>query len=214
MYTHEELQVITDKLNFLVLDEEHMNAYDVFAPCILGEYYTNKKKDPNKALEYYLQCIESYRNNTEPYADELKESVKSTYYNACFSAGMIYYQHDNIADPTLSYGEQRIVNAAPKEDADIEKAKTYLREAADDGKDLDACCYLGSLMITKGEPEGIEYIQRAAKNGHMYAQNTLGRCYEFGLFVEQSTKKALRWYRRAADQGDMVARENLCRHRW
>lgn len=188
MYTEKELKVITDKLRCIKIDESHLNAYGVLAPCILGEYYS-KQHNSKKALENYLKCIEEYRSNTDPYPYYLKESIRTTYYNACYSVGAIYYGENN----------------------DIEKGITYLKEAADDGKDPDACNFLGGIYIDQGKEEAISYLEYAAKNGHTFAQNSLGRCYEFGVFVAKNIKKAKRWYKRAADSGDTMAKDNLRR---
>lgn len=213
MYTEEELKVIAKELCFIPIDESYSEAYDICARCTLGAYYTNKNKNLDKAIENYTECINAYKNNVNPYPLEIRESVKKTYYNACYSLGVIYYLGDNIADPSLEHGEQGIVNVC-QENADIEKAIKYLKEAADDGKDLDASYYLGCLYLSKKDVKGISYLQYAAKNGNAYAQNTLGRCYEFGILVTKSIKKALRWYRRAAYNGDILAKGNLSRHKW
>lgn len=208
MYTDEELQVIMKKLKFIALDDAHTNAYNVMAPCILGYYYSTEKKDTKKALEYYLKCIKFYRTNKEPYAEELKEDVVSTYYNACYSAGEIYYLQDDTIGPVFGQDVECEVRINWKK-ANLKKAKEFLKEAADDGNNMDACYYLGNILLHQENPRSIKYLERAAKNGHASAQTKLGQCYENGVFVPKNKEKALHLFRSAMNLGDLGAKEEL-----
>ncbi len=70
---------------------------------------------------------------------------------------------------------------------------------------------LGWLCGKKGgaEEEATAWYERAAKQGHTGAQNSLGSRYQFGTGVEPDINKAITWYKRAADQGDAEAQNNL-----
>lgn len=209
-FTEEELvNAIKTQLKLFRTEKPYINTYNVMIPCILGEYFSEQKKDTQKALEYYMKSIEAYKNNTEPYPDEYKENIKITYYNVCYNVGEIYYLRDIIEDPTIREGEHPVVDAHQK-NADYVKAIEYLKEAADNGKVLDACFYLGSIyMVLKSSTESIHYLKYAANKGHMYSQTKLGSFYEIGRFVNKNIKKAIYWYERAARQGDMTAKSRL-----
>jgi len=53
------------------------------------------------------------------------------------------------------------------------------------------------------------WYRKAAKQGSVNAQNTLGSMYEDGKGVQQSFAEAAYWYRKAAMQGDADAQDNL-----
>ena len=209
-FTEEELiNKIKTQLQLFRTEKPYINTYNVFIPCIIGEYYSEQKKDTKKALEYYIKSIEAYRNNTEPYPDEEIKNVKTTYYNVCYNIGEIYYLKDVIENPDTKEGEHPVVDAH-QENANYIKAIEYLKEAADDGKLLDACFYLGSIyMVLKNGAESVRYLKRAANRGHMYSQTKLASFYEIGRFVNRNLDKALYWYERAARQGDMTALARL-----
>ena len=44
MYTDDELKVIGEALRIIPINEAYSAAYDIFARCALGEYYTKKEK--------------------------------------------------------------------------------------------------------------------------------------------------------------------------
>src|SRR5215468_3200373 len=50
---------------------------------------------------------------------------------------------------------------------------------------------------------------RAAREGHPYAQNSVGYFLDNGIGVAQNKKKAIHWYRKAARKGDICAIANL-----
>lgn len=52
------------------------------------------------------------------------------------------------------------------------------------------------------EDEAIELYIKAAEQGHIKAQATLGHLYQSGYVVEKDYGKALCWYTKAAEQGD------------
>ena len=92
---------------------------------------------------------------------------------------------------------------------EVEKAKSYLSEAADRG--YPAAEYYLGLYHEKGWTKkvdlgkALQWYLSAAKNGHRDAQFSLGRMYETGRGVEKSAIEALRWYKRSAEQGHTVA---------
>ncbi|MBE6268815.1 MAG: sel1 repeat family protein [Bacteroidales bacterium] len=46
-----------------------------------------------------------------------------------------------------------------------------------------------------------EWLQHAANNGLMEAQELVAECYEKGRGAEHNDKKAYQWYKKAAAQG-------------
>ena len=55
----------------------------------------------------------------------------------------------------------------------------------------------------------VEWYVKAANQGHTWAQNNLGNCYEKGLGVAKDITKALYWFAEAAQQGDKRAKKRL-----
>ena len=51
----------------------------------------------------------------------------------------------------------------------------------------------------------IEKYRKAAEQGNVMAQNSLGWCYYFGKGVTQDYTEALKWYRKTAEQGNAMA---------
>ena len=55
----------------------------------------------------------------------------------------------------------------------------------------------------------IEYLTKAAKNGHAEAQYKLACCYDNGKYVKKSRKKAFNWHLHAASNGHPKAMERV-----
>jgi TPR repeat protein len=53
------------------------------------------------------------------------------------------------------------------------------------------------------------WFRKAAEQGEVQAQTSLGTMYGKGVGVQKNTAEAVRWYRRAAEQGDSIAQYNL-----
>jgi TPR repeat protein len=61
----------------------------------------------------------------------------------------------------------------------------------------------------KDENEKFKWLQKAAEQGNVNAQNSLGVCYDNGEGAEQDHKKAFEWYKKAAEQGLADAQNSL-----
>ena len=74
--------------------------------------------------------------------------------------------------------------------------------------------YEDGKVVRQNLQESISWMMKAAKKGHLEAQNGLAVAYENGRGVEQDPKKALQWYEKAADLGSANAQTNLgyCHH--
>ncbi|MDE7135473.1 MAG: sel1 repeat family protein, partial [Muribaculaceae bacterium] len=57
--------------------------------------------------------------------------------------------------------------------------------------------------------EAVKWYLKAAEQGDVRAQKSLGRMYENGQGVTQNYTEAVKWYRKAAEQGDAAAQYNL-----
>ncbi|KAF9932233.1 hypothetical protein FBU30_008655 [Linnemannia zychae] len=55
----------------------------------------------------------------------------------------------------------------------------------------------------------IHWLQKAAKQGHSDAQNTLGIMFEGGYGTPRNPAKAMEWYLQAAKQGNVKAQNNI-----
>lgn len=100
--------------------------------------------------------------------------------------------------------------------ADANTAFAWLTKAADAG--LPEAQYQlarsfdnGAIKPAQGDGTGmaLDWYRRAAENGHVLAQRTMGVRHLGGDGVAQNTQEAIRWLRSAADQGDAGAQFNL-----
>ena len=57
--------------------------------------------------------------------------------------------------------------------------------------------------------QAVEWYEKAANKGNMYAQTSLGILYYLGLGVPKNYTKTAEWYKKAAEQGDASAMYNL-----
>ena len=66
-----------------------------------------------------------------------------------------------------------------------------------------------AALSDKQYAEALEWLSRAAGQGHAMAQNNLGGMYANGLGVAKNEAEAVKWYRKAAEQGHATAQNNL-----
>lgn len=57
--------------------------------------------------------------------------------------------------------------------------------------------------------KAVEYFEKAANLGHVWAQYELGQCYQKGNGVEQDFEQALYWFNMAADQDNLKSKNAL-----
>ena len=65
--------------------------------------------------------------------------------------------------------------------------------------------YYNGAGVEQDYEKAAEWIEKAAEQGNVKAQKTLGDFYLYGVGVEQDEEKAIEWYNRAAEQGDLEA---------
>lgn len=75
--------------------------------------------------------------------------------------------------------------------------------------DLGMAYYRGELGLNVDNEEAFRWIMKAAKKGHIEAENTIGVFYAEGIHVEKDLEEAIKWYRQAALCGNIVAQSNL-----
>jgi len=69
-----------------------------------------------------------------------------------------------------------------------------------------ASCYMqGGAGVLKDTSKGIEWLRKAAEQGHDRAQVALATLYWDGDVVGKDFDEALKWYRKAADKGNAAA---------
>lgn len=88
-----------------------------------------------------------------------------------------------------------------------------LRSWADRG-DADAQFELGLRLITgegmkKSLEEGVQFVEKAAKQKHLRAQHIMGTLYEDGVGVKKDFAKAAEWYRISADLGFALSQHSI-----
>lgn len=86
--------------------------------------------------------------------------------------------------------------------ANAEEAIDKLRAKADQG---DSTAQFNLYLKLQPEDEAVEWLIKAAKQGHKEAQFSLGQCYWHGTFVEENGVEAVKWFIKAAEQGHTPA---------
>jgi len=69
--------------------------------------------------------------------------------------------------------------------------------------------YYKGLGVPQDYKEAVKWYNKAAEQGHTYAQSRLGLMYDNGQGVPQDYKEAVKWYTKAAEQGNAAAQCNL-----
>lgn len=177
---------------------------EISVACVIGEYNV-QKNNSTRAIKFFEKCIELYKKNIRQieinlcdFPPDMKESflksVKTSYYASIFDIANCYYH--GIGVPV-----------------DYDKAFPLFKKAADEYDDADAqnmlgIMYNGGLGVTADKKLSVEYYEKAAIQGNMFAQNSMGRICEF---ERKDIQKAIYWYKQAAEQGDDLAAENLMR---
>jgi TPR repeat protein len=69
--------------------------------------------------------------------------------------------------------------------------------------------YLISQGVIQKPGEGIDWLKKAAEQGHAEAQRWLGKVYQDGPCWVKDRHEAIRWFRLAAAQGDAEAKQHL-----
>jgi len=72
-----------------------------------------------------------------------------------------------------------------------------------------ACILFDGERVKKNKKEAAQWYLKAAKQGHILAQETMGWAYHDGWGVKENQEKAIHWYREAANQGSTVAQREL-----
>ena len=99
---------------------------------------------------------------------------------------------------------------SPEQQAEQER---QLRAFADRG-DADAQFELGLRFLTgegfkKDDKKGVEWLEKAAKTGHLRAMYVYGSLFEDGVTLEKDVPKAVEWYQKAADGGFVMAQHSV-----
>ncbi|MBR5675584.1 MAG: sel1 repeat family protein [Neisseriaceae bacterium] len=63
--------------------------------------------------------------------------------------------------------------------------------------------------IKENPQQAFYWYQKAAQNGHAFAQHNLAYLYEIGYGIEKDLTQSIYWYQKAADNGDNYAQNNL-----
>lgn len=93
--------------------------------------------------------------------------------------------------------------------ASSEMSPKEIIEAAKSG-DAEAQAILGSTLISiEKYPEAIEWLTKAAEQGHVDSQTILFGMYAKGLGTKKDEKKAVYWLHKAAIAGDPLAQSEL-----
>ena len=75
--------------------------------------------------------------------------------------------------------------------------------------ELEAPDWYALYQQESDQAKRMEYLKKAAQQGHAEAQYQLGHCYYLGRGVEEDEAQAVQWYRKAAEQGYAPALASL-----
>lgn len=75
--------------------------------------------------------------------------------------------------------------------------------------ELGKAYFEGTYGLTIDAEEAFRWIMKAAKKGHIFAENHIGVCYATGIYVKKNDEEAIKWYRLSALHGNVVAQGNL-----
>ena len=75
--------------------------------------------------------------------------------------------------------------------------------------ELGMAYYNGNFGLNFEPEEAFRWTMKAAKRGHIEAENTIGVFYAEGFYVEKNFEEAIKWYRQAALNGNVIAQSNL-----
>jgi TPR repeat protein len=105
------------------------------------------------------------------------------------------------------------VMPARAEDEDVQRALNAVRVRATSGDaiaqhTLGAMLYSGASDLT----QAIDWLRKAAAQGHGDAEFQLGQIYEFGFGVTPDDGEALSWYHRASEHGSAAAQRMIGDH--
>ena len=96
------------------------------------------------------------------------------------------------------------VMAGPAEDKKIVETATALAIMGDVRGQalLGAAYYAGKGGLKRDYVKALEWLRKAAAQGHPHAPVQIGNMYNDGKGVPQDYAQAVGWYRKAAEQGD------------
>ncbi|MCM1220139.1 MAG: relaxase MobL [Lachnospiraceae bacterium] len=214
-------QDISKAIEYLTLSAEQGNA---FAQYQLGQLYLKNEemKDIDKALDYLKQAEEqdnSYLkyNLGRIYLDneEIMDIDKA-----------ISYLSD-AAEDNNPFAAYTLANLYSKNDfivSDKEVAEQWYKmafegfsalESDQNTKVSDSVLYNLGIMHFNGLgteqniEKAIDYLVKAAQDGHEYAQYKLGKIYIDGEGVKQNAEYASLWLKASAEQGNQFAQYQL-----
>ncbi len=91
--------------------------------------------------------------------------------------------------------------------------KQLLSDEQENGFEVDRVVIIKNNCYEKNKIGDLEqafyWYKKAAEQGHLESQKTLGNFYEYGKGVKKNLEKAFFWYKKAAEQGDFEAQCNF-----
>jgi TPR repeat protein len=199
------------------INGDYQRAYDILSPLaadgnadaqkmlgIMYDYGQGVKKDPKKALDWYLKAASQNQpaaqlvvgtkyfrgdGTRQDYAEAAKwweMAATGGQIEAQFNLGLMYYRGLGVT-------------------RDDGKAAELFRAAAEQGHAHAqyslAVMYAFGRGVPKNYQTALKWFSKAAKQGVAQAQFNLGVFYEKGYGVNPDPAMAAKWYQRAAAQG-------------
>ena len=184
----------------------------------LGEDYYNgrngKKKNYNKAVEYYRQAAEEGHATAQC-------NLGNCYYNGegvakDYKQAVNWYRKAAEQEYAIA---QRHLGCCYRDGTGVSqdyfKAVEWFRKATEMGNasamNSLGVCYANGKGVSKNYTKAVELFRKAAELGNANAYNWLGDCYEKGNGVKKDIEQAVRYYRMGAEQGEDFSKKALRR---
>ncbi len=137
------------------------------------------EKSPEKAIEWYKRAAEK----EEPYA--------------MYKVARMYEHNDSIAGKKgKALRESETIKLYTRA-AELRNAQAQMKLAE---------FYGNGRYVKKDKKKRFEWLQHAANNGLMEAQEQVAKCFEKGRGTEHNDKKAYKYYKLAAEQGSEIGK--------
>jgi len=203
-------------LNALMDEAANDNRAAIFEIGMLYENGVGVKKDIEAATGYYLRAAELGLNEAQRKIAGWYERGEN--FERDLVKAMMWYRkcsESNNFDDAMNFA---CLCANPE--IDIEVSKDYMPKTIQilqvgaSNHDVDAMCYLGSLMIRglvpNSTPEkGYQLLKTAAFKGQSDAQIFIGDACAQGIGTMKDEIEAKRWYEIAIRNGNTEAKNKL-----
>jgi len=153
------------------------------------------KKDGTQYYQQGMKCLQlcQYRKSLPFFL-----KAESLLYPASYLKLYFIYRYGHGVSKEVARAERYFERL-------VQHNSWFVAEAAigtsDAQYNMGCCYYEGIGGLDRDLNKAVYWFLLSAKQGSVFAKQTLGNCYRFGKGVEKDEKKAVCFYRQAAEQG-------------